>query len=70
MSSELEKIRASIAELENKLQTQINNMQVYSAVENHKASISDNDIMVVSGETLHILSPSKVSVNGLQIVVD
>ena len=45
-------------------------MQVYSEVSEHKLAIADNDIMVVQGETLHILSPSKVSVNGLQIVVD
>ena len=59
-----------LVELENRLQAQIDGMQVYSEVSEHKLSIADNDIMMVQGETLHILSPSKVSVNGLQIVVD
>ena len=59
-----------LTDLENRLQAQIDDMQVYSEISEHKLSIADNDIMLVQGETLHILSPSKVSVNGLQIVVD
>lgn len=68
--STLDIIREEIKNLENKLQTQIDNMQICSEVSEHLLSLDDNDIMVVEGETLHILSPSKVSVNGLQIVVD
>lgn len=59
-----------LAELESRLQTQIDNMQIKSEVSEHILSLNDNDIMIVEGEVLHILSPSKVSVNGLQIVVD
>ena len=59
-----------LAELESRLQTQIDNMQIKSEVSEHTLSLNDNDIMIVEGEVLHILSPSKVSVNGLQIVVD
>jgi hypothetical protein len=40
-------------------------MQIRSEVSEHALSLDDNDIMVVEGETLHILSPSKISVNGL-----
>lgn len=68
--SVLDIIREEIKNLENKLQTQIDNMQIRSGVSEHALSLDDNDIMVVEGETLHILSPSKISVNGLQIVVD
>lgn len=68
--STLDIIREEIKNLENKLQTQIDNMQIRSEVSEHALSLDDNDIMVVEGETLHILSPSKISVNGLQIVVD
>ena len=68
--STLDIIREEIKNLENKLQTQIDNMQIRSGVSEHALSLDDNDIMVVEGETLHILSPSKISVNGLQIVVD
>ena len=59
-----------LAELESRLQTQIDNMQIKSEISEHTLSLNDNDIMIVEGEVLHILSPSKVSVNGLQIVVD
>ena len=59
-----------LVELENRLQTQINTMQVRSEVLDHTLSFNDNDIMLVQGKTLHILSASKVSVDGLQIVVD
>lgn len=68
--SVLDIIREEIKNLENKLQTQIDVMQIRSEVSEHALSLDDNDIMVVEGETLHILSPSKISVNGLQIVVD
>ena len=68
--SVLDIIREEIKNLENKLQTQIDGMQIRSEVSEHALSLDDNDIMVVEGETLHILSPSKISVNGLQIVVD
>ena len=68
--SVLDIIREEIKNLENKLQTQIDGMQIRSEVSEHVLSLDDNDIMVVEGETLHILSPSKISVNGLQIVVD
>lgn len=68
--STLDIIREEIKNLENKLQTQIDNMQIRSGVSEHALSLDDNDIMVIEGETLHILSPSKISVNGLQIVVD
>lgn len=58
-----------LVELENRLQAQIDKMQIYSEVSNHMLTLNDNDIMIVEGKTLHVLSPSKVSVNGLQIVV-
>lgn len=59
-----------LVELENRLQAQIDGMQVYSEVSDRKLSLADNDIMMVQGETLYILAPSKVSVNESQIVVD
>lgn len=63
-------VNVLLTDLENRLQAQIDNMQIRSEVSEHGLSISDNDIVMVEGKTLHIISPSKVSVNGLQIVVN
>lgn len=63
-------LQTQLSDLENKLQTQLDKLQIRSEVTEHTLSLNDNDIMVVENEVLHILSASKVSVNGLQIVVD
>ena len=39
-------------------------MLLKSEVSGHKLTLHDNDIMIVEGETLHILSASEVSING------
>lgn len=63
-------LQTQLSDLENKLQTQLDKLQIHSEVTEHILSLNDNDIMVVENKVLHILSASKVSVNGLQIIVD
>ena len=59
-----------LVELEARFQKQIDDMLLKSEISGHKLTLHDNDIMIVEGETLHILSASEVSINGTQITVN